>query len=96
MEEGSQTSWVVPVHFLLGRSYDPVTNVNPSKKVNFNNAMLLNYGTYRYQLHTEDGLRGLENTSEMWFVSVRAVVDAFYTIENVDQFFAGIEPAEPL
>ena len=65
-------------------------------KVNFNNAMLFNYGTYRCKLHMEDCLRDLENTPDMWFVSVRAVVDAFYTIENVDQFSAGIETAETL
>ena len=44
----------------------------------------------------EDVLRDPKNTSDMWFVSVHAVVDAFYTIENVDQFFAGIETAETL
>ena len=44
----------------------------------------------------EDVLRDPKNTPDMWFVSVHAVVDAFYTIENVDQFSAGIETAETL
>ena len=44
----------------------------------------------------EDVLRDLKNTSDMWFVSVHAVVDAFHAVENVDQFSAGIETAETL
>ena len=39
-------------------------------------------------------LRDLENTPDICFVSVRAVVDACFTIENVDQFSTGIETAE--
>ena len=44
----------------------------------------------------EDVLRYPKNIPDMWFVSVHAVVDALYTIENVEQFSAGIETAETL
>ena len=43
-------------------------------KVNFNNAMLFNYGTYRCKLHMEDCLSDLENTPDMKFVSLGAMV----------------------
>ena len=56
--------------------------------------MLFNHGTYRRKLHMEDDLRDLKNTPDICFVSLRALVDACYTIEIVDQFSTGIETAE--
>ena len=63
---------------------------------NFNNTLLFNYNTYRCKIHMEDVLRDPKNNTDMWFVSVHAVVDEFYTIEDVDQFSAGIETAKTL
>ena len=54
--------------------------------LNFNSTLLFNHNTYRCKLQMEDVQRDPKNTSDMWFVSVNAVVDAFHAVENFKGF----------